>query len=110
MAFASDSAALAVLEVLVHLDTARVLPAYSMIAAEIPDSRIEDLDPRRLLGGWWRYPPPPETQAIGDAWIASRRSLALRVPSALLPGGATLLISLWVENLPPEAGLHQLAS
>ena len=92
VAYASDSSALAVLEVLVHLDDAALLSAYSLVAASLPDDLVEDLDRSRLPANWNASPVPPDVQAIGDAWLHSAHSLALRVPSAIVPGGTNLLI------------------
>lgn len=92
-AYAADSPALAVLEVLVHLGESSLLSTYSLIAASIPDDSIEDVDPSLLFPGWNRWPPPPRTQSIGNEWLLSRRSLALRVPSVLVPDSANLIVN-----------------
>lgn len=42
---------------------------------------------------WKAWPVPPHVQAIGDAWIQSGRSLALRVPRVIVTGGFNLLIN-----------------
>jgi RES domain-containing protein len=91
--YASDSAALAVLEVLVHLEDIRVLPAYSLVSAVIPDELIEDLDPASLPRDWNAFPVAPPIQAIGDAWLRSARALGLRVPSAVVTPGVNVLIN-----------------
>ncbi|MGH7658044.1 MAG: RES family NAD+ phosphorylase, partial [Gemmatimonadales bacterium] len=46
-----------------------------------------------LPGNWRNYPPSPETQAIGDLWIAEQRSLILRVPSAIIEAESNFLIN-----------------
>ncbi len=92
-AYASDSAALAVLEVLVHLEDVRVLPAYSLVTAVIPDGLIEDLDRASLPRDWDAFPVAPQVQAIGDAWRRSARALGLRVPSAVVNPGINVLIN-----------------
>jgi RES domain-containing protein len=92
VAYASDSSALAVLEVLVHLVDVAVLPSYSLLSAMVPDETIEVLDPSLLPAGWTASPVPPEVQAIGDAWVRSGRSLALRVPSVVVAGGSNVLV------------------
>jgi RES domain-containing protein len=43
--------------------------------------------------GWNVLPILPHVQAVGDAWARSRRSLALRVPSAIVAGGFNILIN-----------------
>ena len=93
VAYASSSAALAVLEVLVHLEDVTVLPSYSLVLASLPDDAVEELEPSLLPAGWRSSPPPPAAQAIGDAWIRSGRSLALRVPSVLVPDEHNVLIN-----------------
>jgi len=93
VAYAADSSALAVLEVLVHLGKVSVLPSYSLVAGKLPSSLMEDLEESTLPAGWNESPTPPDVQAIGDAWIGSGRSLALRVPSAIVQGSYSVLIN-----------------
>ena len=93
IAYAADSPALAVLEVLAHLQSTRHLESYSMIGADIPDELIEDVDPAVLPSNWTAAPPPPEAQAVGDAWASMRRSAVLRVPSAVVPHSSIFLIN-----------------
>jgi RES domain-containing protein len=93
VAYASSNSALAVLEVLVHMTGGGTLPAYSLITATLPDSLVEDLPASELPKNWASSPVPPAVQAIGDAWIRSGRSLALRVPSALVDDSHNFLIN-----------------
>lgn len=93
VAYASTSPALAVLEVLVHVTGGGSLPGYSMVTATLPDSLVEALDPDELPSNWNRWPAPPATQAIGDSWTRSKRSVALRVPSAIVEGEWNVLLN-----------------
>jgi RES domain-containing protein len=93
VAYASDSIALAALEVLTHLQSTGVLQAYSVASIRFPESQIEVLDAAVLPKGWRRFPSPPENQAIGDRWVAESRSLVLRVPSAIIPSASNYLIN-----------------
>ena len=93
VAYASSDAALAVLEVLVHLERAAILSSYSLIRAVIPDRSIEELDASALPESWRDSPPTFETQRIGDEWVREGRSLALRVPSTIVPGASNFLIN-----------------
>ena len=93
VSYASDSIALAVVEVLVHLQTSRVLGAYSLVSVSFPDELVTVLEGKRLPGGWRRYPAPPEIQAIGDSWIADSRSAVLRVPSVVVPDSYNFLLN-----------------
>jgi RES domain-containing protein len=84
VAYASDSVALATLEVLVGLQDTSLLASYSLIKVEFGEHLVETLDRRRLPPGWNRHPPTPETQRIGDLWAVEARSAVLRVPSAVV--------------------------
>jgi RES domain-containing protein len=93
VAYASDSIALAALEVLAHLQSTAVLQAYSVVSLSFSDESVELLQTSSLPARWRRFPSPPENQAIGDQWVARGRSLILRVPSAIIPSAANFLIN-----------------
>lgn len=80
--YVSESLALAVLEVLVHLQDTSILPAYSTIRVTFDAALVSPINPSSLPKNWRQSPPPPETQAIGDAWIDAAFSAILEVPSA----------------------------
>ena len=80
----SESLALAVLEVLVHLQDTSVLPAYSTIRVTFDEALVTAVDPSSLPKNWRQSPPPTATQAIGDAWIDAASSAILEVPSAVV--------------------------
>jgi RES domain-containing protein len=83
--YASGSKSLALLEVLVHLDVGRPLPRLVAFTFEVGDDFIERL-PAANLGRQWRSSRGLRvTQQLGDKWLASGRSLALAVPSAIVP-------------------------
>jgi RES domain-containing protein len=83
MVYAAESAALAVLEVRVHLDLDwRVLPDdYVLMAIETGDIVAETLAET-----------PADPRAAGDAWLASGRSALLRAPSLIVPESANVLV------------------
>ena len=93
MVYTADSLALALLEVLVHLQDTVVLPAYSAIRAEFDERLVIPLKAPELPKNWRDSPAPPETRAMGDRWISDGRSAVLRVPSAVVPAGFTYLIN-----------------
>jgi RES domain-containing protein len=84
VAYASESVALATLEVLVGLQDTSLLTSYSLIKVEFARDLVETVDRRRLPISWSHHPPTPETQRIGDLWIAEVRSAVLEVPSAVV--------------------------
>jgi RES domain-containing protein len=74
-----------VLEALVHVASLSDLDIleYVLIPVEFEEALVEELvDP--LPSDWAEYPAPLSTAAIGDAWIASNRSVLLKVPSAVV--------------------------
>ena len=80
--YAAESAALAVLEVRVHLDLDwDMLPDdYVLVAIDTAAIVAETI-----------HEPPDDPRAIGDAWIESRRSALLRVPSRIVPESYNVL-------------------
>jgi RES domain-containing protein len=46
-----------------------------------------------LPADWRARPSSPGARAIGDAWLAQRASVALAVPSVLVPPERNLLLS-----------------
>lgn len=93
VAYAASNSALAVLEVLVHLGDATMLPAYSLLEASLPDGLVTTLPSAALPPGWDMSPVPPNVQAMGDAWIRSGSQLAMTVPSVVVRGGYNVLLN-----------------
>ena len=93
VAYASESSALAVLEVLVHLQNSTVLQSYSLASADVPDELVEVLAPKWVPADWRRSPPPGEVQEVGDAWAREGRSAVLRVPSVILGDSYNYLLN-----------------
>lgn len=89
--YASESAALATLELLVRLQDVRLLANYVLIPADVPDDAITELDVGVLGPDWRRYPHTEATKDAGDRWARGGVSLALRVPSVVVPGSNVLL-------------------
>lgn len=82
--YTSETLALALVEILVHLPSG-LLPAYSAIPVEFDEGLVTTVRPRQLPHDWQASPPPPATQALGDAWHAAATSVILRVPSVVVP-------------------------
>lgn len=83
--YASESRALATLEVLAGLQTNSPLPGYVLIPAEFDDSLVEVIELNEVPADWRKSPPAPSTQRLGDDWIARGEFAVLQVPSALVP-------------------------
>ena len=93
LVYISGSAALAALEMLVHLGRRSILGAYVLIACTFEDALIEHLDPKRLPSNWQSYPAPPELQLVGDAWVKTGSSAVLQVPSAVIARETNYLLN-----------------
>jgi RES domain-containing protein len=93
MIYTAQSQSLAVLEVLVHLDSPELLKKYLLFEVAIASSYVEELDASTLPRNWKANPVPLAVQAIGDDWIAGGRSVVLRVPSGLVPAEYNFLLN-----------------
>ena len=84
MVYAASSAALAVLEVRVHLDLPFDLLPADYVLTEIDLGGL-DVESVATI--------PADPAAFGDAWLAERRTPLLRVPSLIVPESANLLLN-----------------
>lgn len=95
MVYAASSAALAVLEVRVHLDLPPELlpPDYVLVTIDLGDAAIEVCDDL-----------PQAPHAFGDRWLSESRTPVLQVPSLIVPECTNLLIN------PAHPTAHQINS
>ena len=84
MVYTSGSAALAALEMLVHLGRGTMLSEYVVISCTFDSALVSRIDRRALPKHWRSYPAPPELQQLGDEWIKNATSAVLEVPSAVI--------------------------
>ena len=57
------------------------------------DASAETITEEMLPNNWRRHPAPVELEEIGTCWTEERRSLLLRVPSAVVKGDYNVLIN-----------------
>jgi len=93
MIYTSDCVSLSALELLVHLHRAEVLNQYQLITLQIPDDGVMSLDESALPDDWRQDPPSSTTARIGDEWSKSLQSIALAVPSAIVPQQHNILLN-----------------
>ena len=103
MVYTAGSQALAVLEMLVHLEDSDLLKHYHLIPVTFAESMVSVVDPKTLPPSWKRRPTPISVRDIGDQWVASNQSVVLQVPSAVIPGESNYLLNV----LHPD--FHKLA-
>lgn len=84
--YVSSSLALAMLEVLVHVDRSRAMVGHVARPVTFDSGDVLALERDTLPERWDAPVPPLAVQELGDLWVASKASLLLRVPSVLLPG------------------------
>ena len=83
-------------EVAVHVPYGILPKDYFVISILIPDSSIKSLDVPLLEAmhlNWQQIPYSYETQVIGDDFINEGTSLALKVPSVVVPGDYNLILN-----------------
>lgn len=91
--YTAGSAALAMLETLVHLQSEELLRRYVLFDVTFDDSMMSSVDPSKLPRAWKESPPAREIQHIGDAWATSGESVVLRVPSVIVPAEWNYLLN-----------------
>jgi len=89
--YAAGSRALAVLEMLVHLQgRSRTIP-YRILTVEIDDDSISRLGPPSP--GWDARPAGRASQHDGLEWLKAGRTVALLVPSVIIPEESNILLN-----------------
>lgn len=91
--YTAGSHSLAALEMLVHLDSSELLNQYVVAEIEIDPSLIVEFDFSLLPRNWRVDPAPARARSIGDKWLKERRSAVLKLPSAIIPSEAVLLLN-----------------
>ena len=89
--YTSSSAALACLETLVHMEKLHEPEERWLFMIEVPDRLVEELRP--LPASWNAEPIGADGPAAGDRWIADQRSVAMLVPSVIVPIEMNALIN-----------------
>lgn len=100
--YCATSPALCVLEKLVHVEDPTLLPEMVMVSYDIPDTvAVEDVPLSALPVDWRRQ--EALTQNLGDTWHGEKRSLLLRVPSAIVPVAGSPDLNIVVNHNHPDA-------
>ncbi|WNO61751.1 RES family NAD+ phosphorylase [Rheinheimera sp. MMS21-TC3] len=91
--YTANSEALAILEVLVHLNNRVALRQYKLFQLTIARADLMQISSNTLPASWRDQPATSETAAIGDNWLSQKASLALAVPSVLAPRESNILLN-----------------
>ena len=92
--YCAETPASALLEILVHAELSVAdLPArYRLLKIDAPDDvKVERVSAADLDADW--VDDIDASRAVGDAWLAARRSALLYVPSAVIPATDNVLLN-----------------
>ncbi|QOV89890.1 RES family NAD+ phosphorylase [Humisphaera borealis] len=91
--YCGGSLALTSLEMLVHLESADVLQAYRVAWIDVDPAQVRDTPVAILPADWDAEPATNASRDFGTAWLAARQTVALRVPSVILPAEHNILLN-----------------
>jgi len=83
--YLASSCALAVLEVLVHLQPLMLPDDFCQMDIEVPDNSLVTINTTDLPSNWKDVSPPDILKKIGDNFISQQKYLILKVPSSIVP-------------------------
>lgn len=90
--YAAQSRALALLELLAHLERPALLASYVVARIAFDDALLERLDPAALPAEWRTSPPPRALARFGDDFVRRKERPVLAVPSVLVPSECNYLL------------------
>jgi RES domain-containing protein len=95
LVYTAEHAALAAMEILVHVHVEQLLQAaYVLIEVTFDDELVDVIPAAKLPKDWDSNLVPASVQKFGDDWLAAADSRpVLRVPSAVIPAGWNYLIN-----------------
>jgi len=94
MVYLADCLALAALESFVHLVSADKQIPHFAFRVEIPAPlKIEQFALEQLPANWREFPTPDQCKDLGTKWMADNRSVALALPSVLVPNQFNILLN-----------------
>jgi RES domain-containing protein len=91
--YTAQSLALAALEILVHVDSDKLLQDYVAIPVTTAPQLMTQVDASALPNNWRAYPASNATRTIGDVWISESVLPVLQVPSAVIPTEFNFLLN-----------------
>ncbi len=92
--YCASSLALAALEVFVHVDPSELPDDLMSIPADLPEKmKVERLTPNKLPKSWRESVGPDVLKDIGTTWVQRGQTVALFVPSAIVPEEENVLFN-----------------
>ena len=99
MIYTAESRALCAVEIAVNTPLSNIPTDYSIISFQIPEENITSVKEKILPINWNILPYSHSTIEIGDLFISEKKSLVLKVPSAIIAGDYNYLINPLYHNL-----------
>ena len=100
--YVASSQALAVLEIMANGLTIEDAGNFVLVSVDIPETFVLEISTADLSKNWAISPAPESTKIIGDRWLSSGSSVALKVPSVIVPDECNYLLN---PNHPDFASL-----
>lgn len=92
--YTSESRALAMAEVAVHLPYNLIPNDFVLVTIDIPENlKLEEVLVKNLSKKWNNFPINNSTQNIGNEFVKNNDALVLKVPSAVVAGDFNYLIN-----------------
>jgi RES domain-containing protein len=85
VSYAAESLALATLEKIAGAGQMSRLTELVYVTGTLDEDAVHAPSTGALPTGWDRRPPGDASRAFGDRWLRNRTSVALRVPSVVVP-------------------------
>lgn len=93
MLYTASSRALAILEVLVHLQPLIVPDNFCLTEIEVPDVKVATVDIDLLPDNWQDVDPPLVLRDFSNAFLKKQEHLLMRVPSSIVPDEYNYLLN-----------------
>ena len=93
MLYTSESASLALLEILAHFPSGKVLMPLSLITISIESDLIFEPEVSLLPADWQAFPCPAACQNFGSGFLEEGKFAVARLPSVLMPKDFNYLIN-----------------
>lgn len=91
--YLAESRALAALEIIVYAPREVMSLDWRIIEVEVPDELIEAVSRADLPVGWHAMPSSLTARNFGMAWLNTRKALALKLPSVIIPEEHSLMLN-----------------
>jgi len=90
--YTSESQALSLLETVVNAPPMLVL-LMELLIFRIPEDSIVEIKEEALPHNWFKYPAPRILAEMGSKWAIQESTIALKVPSSIIPSSFNYLLN-----------------